>query len=76
MLGGHGLYAHGQRLFCGNVGGPIDFALQAPQVFHIAAAGLAPPSALVALDFILNLKQLGIVGMNGQSLCNPSQGCE
>ena len=33
-------------------------------------------SILVALDFILDLKQLGIVGMNGHSLFNPSQGRE
>jgi hypothetical protein len=63
-------------LFCGNVGGPIDFALHAPQVFQVATAGLASQSALVALDCIVNLKQLGIVGMNGHPLCNPCQGCE
>ncbi len=63
-------------MFCSNVGGSIDFALQAPQVFQVAAAGQAPPSILVALDFILDQQQLGIVGMNGQSLCNPSQGCK
>jgi hypothetical protein len=63
-------------LFCSNVRGPIDFALHAPQVFQVAAAGLPPLSALVALDCILNLKQLGIVGMNGHSLFNPSQRCE
>jgi hypothetical protein len=63
-------------LFCSNVGRPIDFALQTPQILQVAPAGLATPSALVALDCILDLKQLGIVGMNRQSLCNPSQGCE
>jgi hypothetical protein len=61
-------------LFCSNVRGPGDFVLQAPQVFEVAAAGLAAANALVALDCIVNLKQLRIVGMNGQSLCNPSQG--
>jgi hypothetical protein len=76
MLGGHGLNALGDRLFCGNVRGPFDFALHAPQVVQIAAAGLAPASVLVALDCILNLKQLGIVGMNRHALSNPSQGCE
>ncbi len=50
--------------------------LHAPQIFQVAAASLAAPYALVALDCIVNLKQLRIVGMNGQSLCNPSQGCE
>jgi hypothetical protein len=70
------LYALGQSLLCRNVGGPIDFALHAPQVFQVAAAGLAPPGILVALDFILDQQQLGIVRMNRQSLCNPSQGCE
>jgi len=63
-------------LFCSKVGGLIDFALQAPQVVQVAPADLAPPGVLVALDFILDLKQLGIVGMNGQSLCHPSQRCE
>jgi hypothetical protein len=76
MLGGYGLYALGDRLFCGNICGPFYFALHAPQVVQIAAAGLAPASFLVALDCILYLKQLGIVGMNGQSLSDPSQGCE
>jgi hypothetical protein len=52
-------------LFCSNVGGPIDFALQAPQVVQVAATGLSTPCLLVALDFILDLKQLGLVGMNG-----------
>jgi hypothetical protein len=73
MLGSHRLYALGYRLFCGNVRGPFDLALHAPQVVQIAAAGLAPASVLVALDCILDLKQLGIVGMNRQSLRNPSQ---
>jgi hypothetical protein len=63
-------------LFRSNVGSPIDFALHAPQVFQVAAAGLAPKSTLVTLDCLMNLKQLGIVGMNRQSLGNPGQGCE
>src|SRR5437879_10099156 len=76
MLGGHGLNALGDRLFWGKVRGPFVLALHAPQVVRIAAAGLAPASVLVALDCILYLKQLGIVGMNGHSLSNPSQGRE
>jgi hypothetical protein len=56
MLGGYRLYAYGDRLFCCNVGGRVDFALQAPQVFQIAASGLPPTRFLVALDFILDLK--------------------
>jgi hypothetical protein len=51
-------------LFCSNVGCPIDFSLHAPQVFQVAAAGLAPPGILVALDFILDQQQLGVVRMN------------
>ena len=54
----------------------IDFKLHAPQVFQIAAAGLAAPQALVALDRVLNLKQFGIVGINVQSLFDPREGCE
>jgi hypothetical protein len=63
-------------LFCSNVGGPIDFALQSPQVLQVTATSQSPPSILVALDFILDQQQLGIVGMNGQSFCDPSQGCK
>ena len=36
------------------VRGLIDFKLYAPQIFHIAAAGLASPSGLVMLDRIMN----------------------
>ena len=36
---------------------------QAPELFQVAATGLATSSFLVALDCVLDLKQLGIVGM-------------
>ncbi len=62
--------------FAATSDGPIDFALQSPQVLQVTATSQSPPSILVALDFILDQQQLGIVGMNGQSLCNPSQGCK
>ncbi len=76
MFGGQRLYPHRQGLLCGNVGGSIDFALHAPQVFQVATASLSPPRTLVALDCFVNLKQLRIVGMNRQSLSNPGQRCE
>jgi hypothetical protein len=63
-------------LFSSRVRRRIDFKLHPPQVFQIATAALAPTRALVTLNCILKQKQLGIIGMNGQSLRNPSQGCE
>src|SRR5262249_36070002 len=74
MLGSYLLYALDQRLFCSTVRSPGDLVLQTPQLIQIAAARLAPTSLLVTLDCILNLKQLWIVGMDSQSLRNPSQG--
>jgi len=74
MLGSHLLYALDQGLFCSIVPGPGDLVLQTPQLIQVAAARLAPTSLLVALDCILNLKQLWIVGMDSQPLRNPSQG--
>ena len=76
MICGHRLYAITDCFFFSIIRGPIDFKLHAPQVFQIAAAGLAAPKVLVALDGILSLKQLGIVGINVQSLFDPGQGCE
>ena len=70
------MYAFTERLFCGKVGGIVDFTRHAPQVFEIMAAVLAPTGILVALNLRLDLKQLGIMGMNRQSLCNPPQGSE